>query len=401
MGAAGTITVNGGNVTANGNNSAGIGCGNSGTGGTINIKGGNVSAFGSDDIGSSCPGIVGATTISGGGVTVTGGVNNPGIEGATTISGGNVTIHGGARGEYASVFPAGIYGDATLSWTSESDSIEITRCTGTVTFSSDFLLEGTNTLAKADNIDGKKLVPCTQTVYAVTFDSNGGSDVPEQRMLDGGTVTEPNVPMRQGYAFGGWYSDEELQNPYDFSMQVHGNTTLYAKWDTPAAISYVDANGNLVSDFTSYTPLESSYTDLPAGVYYVGEDMRVGQITVNGEVSLILGCGKTLTAPSGILVESGNTLNVYADGAGTGTLVAKGSWGAAGIGGSSSDAGTINLFGGQIEAKAEGEYSTGIGAGYGSSEGTILLGCTHAADYIQSDSYSGSVTVRGAGARQE
>ena len=36
--------------------------------------------------------------------------------------------------------------------------------------------------------------------------------------------------MREGYEFRGWYADEALTVPYDFSQPVTATLTLYAKW---------------------------------------------------------------------------------------------------------------------------------------------------------------------------
>ena len=37
-------------------------------------------------------------------------------------------------------------------------------------------------------------------------------------------------PTREGYAFVGWYSDEQFTNKYDFTTPVTSSFTLYAKW---------------------------------------------------------------------------------------------------------------------------------------------------------------------------
>lgn len=66
--------------------------------------------------------------------------------------------------------------------------------------------------------------------YTVTFDSNGGTDVPVQELRYGELVTEPQAPAREGYTFGGWYSDEGLNSPWDFGTAVSDSMELYAKW---------------------------------------------------------------------------------------------------------------------------------------------------------------------------
>ena len=78
--------------------------------------------------------------------------------------------------------------------------------------------------------------------YTVTFDSQGGSDVPSQAVNHGDLVTEPVNPTRADYAFEGWYKEDTLLIPWDFAadtMPGH-DITLYAKWshNGGAGVSY-------------------------------------------------------------------------------------------------------------------------------------------------------------------
>ena len=66
--------------------------------------------------------------------------------------------------------------------------------------------------------------------WSVTFNSNGGSEVATQIVVAGTPATEPEDPVREGYEFRGWYADEALTVPYDFSQPVTATLTLYAKW---------------------------------------------------------------------------------------------------------------------------------------------------------------------------
>jgi uncharacterized repeat protein (TIGR02543 family) len=67
--------------------------------------------------------------------------------------------------------------------------------------------------------------------YTVSFDSNGGTDVPSQSLEYGDLVEEPDPPTREGYAFSGWFSDEALETPWDFDTPVSGSMELYAAWE--------------------------------------------------------------------------------------------------------------------------------------------------------------------------
>ena len=75
----------------------------------------------------------------------------------------------------------------------------------------------------------------TQNTYTVTFNSNGGSEVAAQTVAEGDKAVEPQpAPPREGYYFGGWYTDKpEFTNKWNFDTDVvTANITLYAKWGT-------------------------------------------------------------------------------------------------------------------------------------------------------------------------
>lgn len=75
--------------------------------------------------------------------------------------------------------------------------------------------------------------------HRVKFNSQGGSSVKDQTPASGSTVSKPADPTREGYTFGGWYTDEACTEAYDFSSPVAADMTLYAKWVKKAA----DNNG--------------------------------------------------------------------------------------------------------------------------------------------------------------
>ena len=69
------------------------------------------------------------------------------------------------------------------------------------------------------------------TDCTVTFQSNGGTGVPDQTVQYGEKILRPEDPVREGYHLEGWYSDIDLKNKWDFDVDtVQGNMTLYARW---------------------------------------------------------------------------------------------------------------------------------------------------------------------------
>lgn len=88
-------------------------------------------------------------------------------------------------------------------------------------------------------------VPVTHTVTTwLTVDMKepvnvGNSN--EQTVPHGGTAEAPAEPVRDPYKFIGWfYVDENgTEKAFDFSMPVHRDLDLYAKWNADALVDYV------------------------------------------------------------------------------------------------------------------------------------------------------------------
>ena len=82
----------------------------------------------------------------------------------------------------------------------------------------------------------------TPTKHTVTFDPNEHGTAPAvQTVTHGEKAKEPKAPTAEGYVFGGWYTEKECTNKYNFTTPVTGNITLYAKWTkviTPTPSSY-------------------------------------------------------------------------------------------------------------------------------------------------------------------
>ena len=116
--------------------------------------------------------------------------------------------------------------------------------------------------------------------FAVTFDTKGGSTVPVENVLNGQKATKPADPTREGYTFGGWYTEEVCTNLYDFATSVQNALTLYAKWTiNQYTITFKPENGDkdttITQDYdTAVTapanPTKTGYTfagwdrDIPA-----------------------------------------------------------------------------------------------------------------------------------------
>lgn len=73
-----------------------------------------------------------------------------------------------------------------------------------------------------------------KNTYAITFDSNGGSDVDAQQVAYMDTASQPDNPILDGYTFQGWTLDGDM---YDFTTPVTSSITLKALWKKNAPVA--------------------------------------------------------------------------------------------------------------------------------------------------------------------
>jgi hypothetical protein len=171
-------------------------------------------------------------------------------------------------------------------------------------------------------------------------------------------------------------------------IEVYGYATPAPALDP---VFYMAWNGTTLAEktgddaCTDYTVVTADTTTFEDGKWYVVSNSVTvsSRITVTGTVNLILCDGATLTASKGITVNSGNTINIYAQIGGTGELNAGSDTSVASIGGGyrGASSGTVNIHGGKITATG-GTNASGIGGALEGGNGEVNI-------------YSGEVTARG------
>lgn len=78
--------------------------------------------------------------------------------------------------------------------------------------------------------------------YTVHFNTDGGTAVPDQTIVYGSTVQQPEDPERENFRFIGWYTDASKSTPADFSVAITGEVTFYAGWvEQVKAVQYLKA----------------------------------------------------------------------------------------------------------------------------------------------------------------
>lgn len=67
--------------------------------------------------------------------------------------------------------------------------------------------------------------------FTVSFDSQGGSEVPSQKVTQGEKAAKPSDPVKEGMAFDAWYTGTAYDKAWNFDTDVvTKDLTLYAKW---------------------------------------------------------------------------------------------------------------------------------------------------------------------------
>lgn len=70
----------------------------------------------------------------------------------------------------------------------------------------------------------------TVAAYTLSFNSNGGTEIAPQRVLQGKSAVEPVKPVKAGASFLGWYTDAAFTKAYDFTSAVSADLELHARW---------------------------------------------------------------------------------------------------------------------------------------------------------------------------
>ncbi|MEG1887237.1 MAG: InlB B-repeat-containing protein, partial [Oscillospiraceae bacterium] len=100
--------------------------------------------------------------------------------------------------------------------------------------------------------------------HTINFVTNvEGMTVPPQAIGHGQFIAIPTM-VREGYSFGGWYSDAALSVPFDIAGAVISGRTLYARWISNAShtVTYI-SNGTVYDVVIGYESATSVITPTP------------------------------------------------------------------------------------------------------------------------------------------
>ncbi|MCB5286168.1 MAG: InlB B-repeat-containing protein, partial [Candidatus Cloacimonetes bacterium] len=110
-------------------------------------------------------------------------------------------------------------------------------------------------------VSGATLTIDGSVISTISFDSDGGSDVPSITAGCGSAVEAPDEPTRDGYTFAGWYA-EGSETPFVFDTMPLNGASLTARWTPVEYTIHFDSDGG--SDVPSTTADYGSAVEAPA-----------------------------------------------------------------------------------------------------------------------------------------
>ena len=153
------------------------------------------------------------------------------------------------------------------------------------------------------NYKQTQVIPSMATDLTVTFDSNGGSTVPAQSVVNGGKAVKPEDPSRPGYVFTGWCTTASGTTAWNFEHAIYEATTLYARWaleetpEPPAILTeslkqaIVGSSYNEILQASGSTPITWSIIDgkLPNGLILNSTTGKIsGKPTEDGLFTIVM-----------------------------------------------------------------------------------------------------------------
>jgi uncharacterized repeat protein (TIGR02543 family) len=133
----------------------------------------------------------------------------------------------------------------------------------------------------------------------IKFDSQGGSSVSAEIVDYDSSIAKPADPTRTGYTFGGWYTEPECTNAWNFeTWKITGDMTLYAKWTVNQYTVKFDSQGgsSVSTEIVDYgssvaKPADPTRTGYTFGGWYMEPsytnawDFETGKV-VTGDMTL-------------------------------------------------------------------------------------------------------------------
>ena len=162
------------------------------------------------------------------------------------------------------------------------DRWEVSPATVTIASDNTFTMPGSAVEIKAH---------FKQAEYTVTLDANGGAGTPASVTTVNGGFLPGNIPnpVREGYAFQGWYTERDGGYQAIPGSEFSGNVTLYAHWKAADYKVTLNTNGGTVNEgnVTGYVygkgaklPTDVTREGYTFGGWYDNEALSGSRVTV-------------------------------------------------------------------------------------------------------------------------
>jgi uncharacterized repeat protein (TIGR02543 family) len=120
------------------------------------------------------------------------------------------------------------------------------------------------------------------SLYTVSFDTGGGSEIPPiANVAKGEKIGKPDDPTKPGYSFRGWYKDKQYSAVWNFTTDVvTKNTTLCAKWTNaaPGEVKITDCIYNVATNRVEISYKTPNDIDLDHLLVYVNDSIYYNDI---------------------------------------------------------------------------------------------------------------------------
>lgn len=111
--------------------------------------------------------------------------------------------------------------------------------------------------------------------FTVTFNTDGGLEIPPQIVEYGELLNMPISPVKNGYKFVGWFTDANFNTQVSFPCTITTNTTIYAKWERSTDVysvifDYNDGENTVVKNVFAFSKLNAPLEPQKEGYYFLG-----------------------------------------------------------------------------------------------------------------------------------
>lgn len=157
------------------------------------------------------------------------------VEGSTILGSGMVTTDISKVDRYKEVYMNYLSMSGGAQWDSDvligSFQLRVVAESGVTKITNQDYLVSLQDGSGSYSCTANEITVIRSTECIVRFVTNGGNNISDQTVFYGEKIEKPDDPCRAGYKFGGWFTDIDLTEEWDFENDiVQGNMSLYAKW---------------------------------------------------------------------------------------------------------------------------------------------------------------------------